>query len=246
MNTAASAHLTAWTTTDAAPDGKRKAPYHDVGRSHDWMENLYHCRWTQDPALAERYGIDFVLDRLDGLDVLLRIGVRLAPELGDVADQERFVHALRQGVVPRGLFVEVSRAAEDLGAHQLLVPALLAYAFDHRYRDMRAGYLRFALDATYQIVSLEDHLRRASTSTLPSAAEPRVEGRIIAYFAEKGFGFIEDDTGEKYFFHVIQVEDDALRATLTRFLPGERLSVSFVYGGHDGRRYPKALSLRPR
>ena len=70
-----------------------------------------------------------------------------------------------------------------------------------------------------------------------------IQGRIIAYFTDKGFGFIQTDEERKFFFHIANVVDDDLRGELPSYVPGETIDVAFQYGGHDGKKYPKAINV---
>ncbi len=70
-----------------------------------------------------------------------------------------------------------------------------------------------------------------------------LDGQIIAYFSEKGFGFIEDAEHQKFFFHIANVVDDALRQALPNYNQGDIIGVRFCYGGSDGKKYPKAVEV---
>jgi cold shock CspA family protein len=48
-------------------------------------------------------------------------------------------------------------------------------------------------------------------------------GRIIKYFEDKGYGFISNEEGESYFFHIskVQNQDEIERGRSVEFSPEE-------------------------
>lgn len=53
------------------------------------------------------------------------------------------------------------------------------------------------------------------------------QGVIYSYKRERSFGFLKDDNGETYFFHITAVSDDDLIEQLRDFSPGKRIPVAF-------------------
>lgn len=211
----------------------------------DALQERFGCRLMKDHGLEDRYGVTFVVERLPEVDTVLNVGVAIARSSGDLEHQSQCADTTRRNVVARLLFVELGDEAEEIGAPALVYTALGSLVFDQQYRDLKAAHLHFDADASFRITPLEEQLRRLqrvdSRAHLP---DERLDGTIVAYFADKGFGFIESEDHEKYFFHIAHVEDDELRTRLPGFLPGERVNVGFRYGGHDGKKYPKAVEIQ--
>ena len=66
------------------------------------------------------------------------------------------------------------------------------------------------------------------------------QGHIYSYKSHRGYGFIRDQKGTSYFFHVSDIDDPALRKELLHFT-SESIPVDFqVTQGHRG---PKAIQI---
>ena len=100
-------------------------------------------------------------------------------------------------------------------------------------------------DCSYQFFEVDDTMQRLERMNVDEdlAIGDQLQGRIIAYFTDKGFGFIQTDDDRKYFFHIANVVDDELRARLPGYVLGEIIAVEFQYGGNDGKKYPKAINV---
>jgi cold shock CspA family protein len=198
-----------------------------------------------DPAYADLYSLDFVVNRFEGLHALVNLGVKVTFKTDDYAAQERFLEAARKGVVHKSVYVEFGRRNVDSGAIRVAYAAFLAFLFDQRYRDFKAVGLRVFEDCTFHLFSLEENIRRLRRERHEDNNEYDQEllGRIIAYFTDKGFGFIEDAEGQKFFFHIANVADDDLRIQLPSYTQGDTIAVQYFYGGSDGKKYPKAVNV---
>lgn len=75
-----------------------------------------------------------------------------------------------------------------------------------------------------------------SPSVVPAAQEAMVTGKIRTLRADKGFGFIKDDTGKEYFFHQSAVYGEGLE----NLREGD--SVEFDVG--EGPKGPRAENVR--
>ncbi len=80
-------------------------------------------------------------------------------------------------------------------------------------------------EATYQeIVSgfVEEKIPEPAKTSFDA-----LQGIIHSYKRERSFGFLKDDNGETYFFHITAVSDDDLLEQLRDFLPGKKIPVTF-------------------
>jgi cold shock CspA family protein len=202
-------------------------------------------RVDYDPVYADLYRLDFVINRFDGIHALVNLGVRVTFATEDYAEQERFLEASKKGVVHKSIYMELARKNIQHGALEIARAAMLAFLFDQRYRDFRAVGLRIFEDCTFHFFSLEENIRRLRREQHETSNEydRELNGDIIAYFTDKGFGFIEDDEAQKFFFHIANVVDDDLRIQLPSYTQGDTIPVRFFYGGSDGKKYPKAINV---
>jgi len=198
-----------------------------------------------DPIYSELYSLDFVINRFSGLHALVNLGVRVTFTLDDYPEQEKFLEASKKGVVHKAIYIEFNRKNVQHGALEVSRAAFLAFLFDQRYRDFRAVGLRIFEDCTFHFFSIEENIRRLRREQHETTNEydQEIRGDIIAYFTDKGFGFIEDDEAQKFFFHIANVVDDDLRIQLPSYTQGDTIPVFFFYGGSDGKKYPKAINV---
>lgn len=198
-----------------------------------------------DPVYTELYKLDFVINRFEGIHALVNLGVRTTFQTEAYDAQEEFLEAAKKGVVHKSIYVEFNRKNLQRGALEVAHAAFLAFLFDQRYRDFRAVGIRIFEDCTFHFFSLEENIRRLRRERHEGSNEydERLGGDIIAYFTDKGFGFIEDAEAQKFFFHIANVVDDDLRIQLPSYNQGDTIPVSFYYGGSDGKKYPKAVKV---
>jgi cold shock CspA family protein len=211
----------------------------------DLLQTEYGGKIDFDPVYSELYCLDFVVNRFESLHALVNLGVRTTFETDDYGQQERFLEAAKKGVVHKSIYVEFNKKNLRTGAVLVAYAAFLAFLFDHRYRDFRAVGLRIFEDCTFHFFSLEENIRRLRRDQHEDLNEYDEEliGEIIAYFTDKGFGFIEDSEAQKFFFHIAHVVDDDLRIQLPSYTQGDRIGVGYYYGGSDGKKYPKAINV---
>ena len=198
-----------------------------------------------DPVYSDLYKLDFVINRFEGIHALVNLGVKVTFKTEDYTAQEEFLDAAKKGLVHKSVFAEFNRKNLRRGALEVVHAALLAFLFDQRYRDFRAVGLRIFEDCTFHFFSLEENIRRLRRDRHEdsNAYDEEFGGDIIAYFTDKGFGFIEDPEAQKFFFHIANVVDDDLRIQLPSYTQGDTISVQFFYGGSDGKKYPKAVNV---
>lgn len=206
------------------------------------------CRLDTDDVYRDRYLIDFSISRLEGVHAAVNLGVHVTSETDQFERQETLLEAARKGVVGRSICIEFVTDDLDTGILPICFAACVDYLFDRRYTHTRAVGLRLFEDCTFHFFDLEDNVRRLRKDVHDAEHAEQVErtGRIIAYFADKGFGFIEShDRGEreKFFFHIANVAEETLRLDLPGYIQGDVIPVHFVYGGSEGKKYPKAVDV---
>ena len=203
------------------------------------------ARVDADETFQERYGIDFIVTRFQGVHAHVNLGVHVTTERDALEELESFSRAAQRGVVLKAIYVEVPEETVDSGGLLVAYGSCLSFLFDRVHAHTRSVGVRIAADCSFQHFDLEDNVQRlqrmAGEDELHVGQE--LEGRIIAYFTDKGFGFIQTDDERKYFFHIANVEDDELRVRLPDYVPGEVIPVDFQYGGNEGKKYPKALGV---
>ncbi|MBN1946561.1 MAG: cold shock domain-containing protein [Bradymonadales bacterium] len=202
-------------------------------------------RVDYDPVYSDLYSLDFVINRLEGIHALVNLGVRTTFSIENLSRQEAFLEAAKKGVVHKSVYLEFDRRNLNQGALIVAYAAFLAFLFDNRYRELKAIGLRIFEDCTYHFFSLEENIRRLRRERHEQTNEydRQVGGDIIAYFTDKGFGFIEDESAQKFFFHIANVVDEDLRIQLPSYNQGDIIPVEFYYGGSDGKKYPKAVNV---
>lgn len=234
--------------SDAVYDGIDEANWSDGELSNfvrDQLSEVFGGKIDFDPVYSELYCLDFVVNRFEGLHALVNLGVKATFTTEKHSDQEKFLEASKKGVVHKAIYIEFCRKNLHHGALRVAHAAFLAFLFDQRYRDFRAVGLRIFDDCTFHFFSLEESIRRLRREQHEGTNEydREIEGEIIAYFTDKGFGFIEDAEAQKFFFHIANVVDDDLRIQLPSYNQGDTIPVQFFYGGSDGKKYPKAINV---
>lgn len=105
---------------------------------------------------------------------------------------------------------------------------------DHAHEDIHVA-IRDAFDAARR--GLQDHMRRLDGDVKQHEA-PAI-GRIVRLFADRGYGFLETDTGEEVYVHRNSVQDggfDALKV-------GDR--VRYVVDEEEGEHGAQASMVMP-
>ena len=203
------------------------------------------CRIDVEEDYKLRYNIDFCITRVRGVHAAVNLGLHLTQDTDNRARQETFLEAARLGVVAKSVYVEVCTATLDAGVIPITFVACLSFLFDRRYHHSRAIGLRVFEDSSFHFFDLEENVRRLRKDFHDAThdSEEVIYGDIIAYFSEKGFGFIEDEDQQKFFFHIANVVDEELRRQLPNYAQGDAIPVRFCYGGSDGKKYPKAIDV---
>jgi len=198
-----------------------------------------------DEEFREDYLIDFIVTRLKDVHAHVNLGVHVTSQEDDLDQQKRFMQAAQRGVVLKSVYIELSDATSGSGGLLVAFGACLAFLFDQRYSQVNSIGIRVLENCSFNFFDLEENIERLERMSMDEdlAVGEDMTGRIIAYFTEKGFGFIQTDEERKFFFHIANVVDDDLRGKLPSYVPGETIDVAFQYGGHDGKKYPKAINV---
>ncbi len=198
-----------------------------------------------DEEFQRTYDLDFTVTRLQHVHAHVNLGVHVTTTVDDLARMQRFAAASTRGIVLKALYIEMAQDVQNTGGFLVAFGACLSVLFDRRHAQIKALGIRLFEDCSYQFFDLEDAIGRLERMHVDEdvAIGDEMQGRIIAYFTDKGFGFIQTDDDRKYFFHIANVVDDELRSRLPGYVLGEIIGVEFQYGGNDGKKYPKAINV---
>lgn len=198
-----------------------------------------------DESFEEDYLLDFTVTRLKNVHAHVNLGVHVTTDEDDLQQQKQFMKAAERGVVLKSIYIELSDVTADAGGLLVAFGACLSFLFDQRYSQVDSIGIRVQENCSFNFFDLEENVERLERMSMDEdlTVGEDMTGRIIAYFTEKGFGFIQTDEERKFFFHIANVVDDDLRGKLPSYVPGETIDVAFQYGGHDGKKYPKAVNV---
>ena len=87
------------------------------------------------------------------------------------------------------------------------------------------AHLQGEPDETYQ--KLVSELVGQQTTQPTKKVQDNPQGFIYSYKPDRNFGFLKDNGGEKYFFHITAISDDDLLEQLRDFSPGKQIPVTF-------------------
>ena len=198
-----------------------------------------------DDAFERTYHLDFTLTRHEHLFAHVNLGVHLTttPEQPQVL--EAFTQTTKRGLVLKALYIELDEETLHAGGLLVAQAICMSFLFDRRWAQTRQLGVRIFEDCSFQWFDLDEALARQRRQHVDQDTQIGADmlGRIIAYFTDKGFGFIQTDDERKFFFHIANIVDDELRARLPSYIPGESIPAHFQYGGDDGKKYPKAINV---
>ena len=218
---------------------------HAVGER---LKNLFesmNATISIDATFSSAYNLDFTLTRLREVHAHVNLGIHVTTTREDADELAKFAQAARRGVVLKSIYIEISEDAVETGGLLVSVGACISFLFDRRFAQHRSVGVRIHEDCSFHFFEVEEAIQRLERKYVDDdlAIGDDLRGRIIAYFTDKGFGFVQTDDDRKFFFHIANVVDDHLRARLPAYVLGEIIPVDFQYGGNDGKKYPKAINV---
>ncbi len=211
---------------------------------HDYFERAG-ADVELDPNFQQRYLLDFTVTRFQDIHAHVNLGVHVTDSVDDMERQRKFLQAARRGIVLKSIYIELVDTSLNSGGLLVAFGACLSFLFDRRYSQVKSTGIRIKEDCSFNFFDIEENIERLERMSFDEDLEigEGLHGRVIAYFTDKGFGFIQTDEERKFFFHIANVVDDELRARLPAYVPGEVIPVEFQYGGNDGKKYPKAINV---
>ena len=232
-------------TAENMPGSARSANDHALSEALERYLEDAGARVEHDDDFKERYNLDFSVTRLDEVYAHVNLGVHVTTSIDDHERIATFAQVARRGIVLKALYIEVSSETIDAGGLLVAFGACLSFLFDRRYQQTRAMGMKIYEDCSFHFFELDDALDRIGRVSQDDDLDigASMDGRIIAYFTDKGYGFIQTEDERKFFFHIANIVDDELRQRLPGYVPGEVIPVEFQYGGHDGKKYPKAINV---
>ncbi len=221
------------------------ASHADITAAFSTSLEEHGCRLDRDPDYLSQYNLDAVVTRISRIHAHVNLGIRIHTGTDDLDTQTVFLDTSRRGVVHKAIYIELHPNTVFTGAIPVAISACMAFLFDRRYSHFKSIGLRIFEDCTFHYFDVEENVRRLRRDTqhMGHRIGQELAGHIIAYFTDKGFGFIEAEKDQKFFFHIANVVDDELRAQLPTYQPGELIPALFKYGGSDGKKYPKAIDV---
>lgn len=218
---------------------------HAVGERLKNLSETMGASTSVDATFSSAYNLDFTLTRLRDVHAHVNLGVHVTTTREDAEELSKFSQASRRGVVLKSIYIEIAETAVETGGLFVSFGACISFLFDRRFAQHRSVGVRIHEDCSFQFFEVEETLARLERKYVDDdlAIGDDMRGRIIAYFTDKGFGFVQTEDERKFFFHIANVVDDHLRARLPSYVLGEIIPVEFQYGGNDGKKYPKAINV---
>lgn len=192
----------------------------------------------------ENYNLDFIVNGMEDIPAHVNLGVFITPEKDNFEAIQKFAAASKRGIIHKAVYIEIHEEFEIEAGSLVAFGVCLSVLFDRKYQDLKALSVKIQEDCSFVVSDLNESVERLENMVDDDTAiGDELDGRIIAYFVDKGFGFVQNEETRKYFFHIANVVDDDLRARLPEYTVGEIIPVVFQYGGTDGKKYPKAINV---
>lgn len=171
------------------------------------------CRIYYDQTYDHQYKLDFIVNGFrDVARLPEHIGIQITANKDDASKQREFLHVQKKSfIVPKAVYLEADPSADmEQGAATLVYAALLTLVFNRAYKYRRVVGLRLTRNFSFEFFDLEENIRRLQTvEKSPKApriqpiSEETLQGKIINFNKEKGYGFIEcASRPNNVFFHI--------------------------------------------
>lgn len=220
------------------------------------------CKVEYDPTFDHQYKVDFVISRFKEIPKLPpQIGVQVTTKDNDVYKQAEFFRINQQGLAaPKNVFLEVDPQANLDGAAVIACFALGTFAFSRQYQEDTVTGLRIAKDLSFEFFNIKESVERLQKGRVEQQGtggrgtkEEILEGEIVRYSTEKGYGFIKcPGYSEDFFFHISDTDQETEseirdRAGESRGLAhyDRPIPVEFKNGGYNrpGVKNPQAFNV---
>jgi cold shock CspA family protein len=195
------------------------------------------CDIKRDPKYDHTYKLDFIIDRFREIDKLLPIGVQVTINPDDAHKQRVFLTERRKRtLVDRSIYIKVDPEVDvDSYGAALIYQAIIGFAFQRDLQKYNVLGVKIKPDVSYEFFFLAsgDQKSYNTTQTIP------LEGRIMKYFPNHGYGFITSDRGD-FFFHISDVLDEDLKTVVLPNAEIESEGLHVQRRGRDPRRRGQA------
>jgi cold shock CspA family protein len=180
------------------------------------------CRIYYDQTYDHQYKLDFIVNGFrDVARLPEHIGLQITANKDDAVKQREFLYVQKKSfIVPKAVYLEADPLADmEQGAATLVYAALLTLVFNRAYKYRRVVGLRLTRNFSFEFFDLEENIRRLQgiekgprVPRVIPLSEEFLEGKIINFNKEKGYGFIEcASRPNNVFFHIRNdVEEEVL------------------------------------
>jgi len=200
---------------------------------------------SESAKYKDSYNLDFIINGIEDIHAHVNLGICITNSPDDFEAISKFSAASKRGIVLKSVYIEIHEEVEAEAGGLVAFAVCLSVLFDRKYQGSKALGVKIQEDCSFVVFDLDESVQRLENmiDDGDTAIGDELDGRIIAYFTDKGFGFVQNEENRKYFFHIANVVDDELRARLPGYVLGEIIPVVFQYGGNDGKKYPKAINV---
>jgi hypothetical protein len=180
------------------------------------------CDIKTNPTYDHQYKLDFIVDRFKSIDKLIPIGVQVTIRLNNTTKQKIFLtERKKKTLVDKSIYIEVHPDVDITNwGSELIYNALVSFVFQKKLVKEDIVGLRINPDTTYEFFNIEENIKSARKSTQKSTGKI-LKGKIVRYFPDKGYGFIETKDTSRWFFHISKVSDNRLTDS---FLPNAQIN----------------------
>lgn len=200
------------------------------------------CDIKRDPTYDHVYKLDFIVDRFKSIAKQIPIGVQVTTKLNDYFKQTEFLkERKKKTLVDKSIYVEVDPKVDISNwGSELIYSALVAFTFMKDLATKHISGVRIYPDIIYEFFDIEENIKKNQVAT-----KNTLTGKIVRYNPKKGFGFIETNENEKWFFHISSISDKKLKESFldkAQINPEDNTLAKPIYVNFEDGGLPKGAS----